>query len=139
MKKARGGFTLIEIMIVVVILGLLAALIAPNVIGKGEEAKVKIACTQMKSIFEAMQLFKSDNGSYPTTLEGIGALLKNPNPDTYKNYSPSGYLGGKNLPKDPWKNEYTYTNENGTVVLKSSGGDTKDDTKTIDLDKQCQN
>jgi len=139
MKNARSGFTLIEIMIVVVILGLLAALIAPNVIGKGEEAKIKIACTQMKSIFEAMQLFKSDNGSYPSSADGIAALLKNPSPEAYKNYSPSGYLGGKNIPKDPWKNEFLYTNENGSISLKSSGGDPKDETKVIDLDKQCQN
>ncbi|MEY4505152.1 MAG: hypothetical protein RL154_1449 [Pseudomonadota bacterium] len=139
MKNARSGFTLIEIMIVVVILGLLAALIAPNVIGKGEEAKVKIACTQMKSISEAMQLFKADNGSYPTTNEGIAALQKNPNAENYKNYSPSGYLSGKNLPKDPWKNEYFYANDSGNISIKSSGGDLRDDAKAIYLDKQCQN
>ncbi len=139
MKKSRKGFTLIEIMIVVIILGLLASLIAPNILGKGEEAKSKIACTQMKSIYESFQLFKADNGVYPTTQQGIGALIQNPDAQMYKNYSPSGYLAGKTVPKDPWKNDYVYTNDNGSVILKSSGGNPNDQSSAILLDKQCQN
>ena len=80
----RKGFTLIEIMIVVVILALLATLVVPNIIGQGERAKQKIVCVQMKSLKDALDSFKIEEGTYPSTQEGLEALIKNPNPKNIK-------------------------------------------------------
>lgn len=122
-KNSKKGFTLVEIMIVIIILGLLAALVVPNLIGKGEEAKQKLVCVQMKSIAEALNMFKADSGVYPDTEEGIEALIKNPNLDKYRNYSNSGYLGSKNTPLDPWKSKFIYLNNGGSFEIISLGAD----------------
>ena len=138
MKKA---FSLLELMIVIVILGLLSAVILPNVMGKGEEAKAKIVCIQIKNIEQALKSFKFDNGSYPTTEEGLEALLKNPDDSRYKNYSRTGYLDGDKLPVDPWKNSYIYLNEDSDINVISLGSDGKEGGTDEDGDitlKQCQ-
>jgi len=119
----RKGFSLLELMIVIVILGLLSALVLPNILGQGEEAKEKLVCIQMKNLHEALKSFKFDNGKFPSTEEGLDALLKNPNENQYKNYSKNGYLDGDSLPRDPWQNPYTYLNENGKVQIISMGSD----------------
>jgi len=128
MKK---GFTLMELLIVLLILGLLSALVLPNIIGKGEEAKSKIVCIQMKNISNALDMFKMDNGAYPTTTEGLKALIKNPNSEKYPKYAKTPYL--KKLPKDSWGSEYIYTNENGKFNLISLGADKKEGNDDISL------
>ncbi|NOQ31177.1 MAG: type II secretion system major pseudopilin GspG [Helicobacteraceae bacterium] len=122
----RKGFTLLELMIIIVILGLLASLVLPNLLGKSEEAKRKLVCIQMQSINESLKSFRFDNGMYPDTEEGINALLKNPDEEKYKNYASSGYLDSKNPPRDPWKNEYIYINEDGELNIISLAADGKD-------------
>jgi prepilin-type N-terminal cleavage/methylation domain-containing protein len=77
-SQKRSAFTLIEIMVVIIILGMLAAFVIPNITGKSEEAKQKLVCIQMKSLSEGLKMFKIDNGSYPTTEEGLAALISNP-------------------------------------------------------------
>jgi len=131
MKKTqkRGAFTLMELMIVIVILGLLSALVLPNIMGKAEDAKQKLVCIQMKNVQEALKSFKFDNGTYPDTEEGLQALLKNPDPKKYKNYATSGYFSGERLPADPWKNHYIYLNEDGKINLISLGADGKENGK----------
>jgi len=130
MQKRKNGsreaFTLLEIMIVIIILGLLAALVVPNIIGKGEDAKRKLVCVQMKSFDEALKMFKIDNGSYPETEEGLDALVKNPSADKYKNYATSAYLGNKQSPKDPWTNKYVYLNKGDGYEIVSLGADGKE-------------
>jgi len=137
----RKGFTLIEIMIVIVILGLLASLVVPNIIGQGEQAKQKLVCVQMKSLKDALDSFKIQEGSYPTTEEGLGALVKNPNPEKYKNYPSGGFLGSKKLPKDPWGGDYIYINNNSQIDIISLGADKKEggsgENKDIRL-SECQ-
>jgi general secretion pathway protein G len=123
MKKA---FSLIEIMIVIVIMGLIAALVVPNIIGQGEQAKQKLVCVQMKSLKDALDSFKVQEGSYPTTQEGLEALIHNPNPEKYKSYPQGGFLGSKKLPKDPWGGSYIYVNENGNIDIISLGADKKE-------------
>ncbi len=138
----RKGFTLLEIMIVVVILGLLAALVVPNLIGQGERAKEKLTCVQMKSLKNALDSFKVQEGRYPSTEEGLKALIKNPDPKKYKSYPKEGFLGSNKLPKDPWGNEYIYVNEDGKVDIISLGADGKEggsgENKDIRL-SECQN
>jgi len=139
MKKA---FTLIEIMIVIIILGLLASLVVPNLIGQGEQAKQKLVCVQMKSLKNALDSFKIQEGTYPSTEEGLEALLKNPNPEKYKSYPQGGFLGSKKLPKDPWGHNYIYVNQDGNIDIISLGADGKEggsgENKDIRL-SECQN
>jgi len=123
----RGAFTLMELMIVIVILGLLSALVMPNIMGKAEDAKQKLVCVQMKNIEEALKSFKFDNGIYPEMEDGLKALLKNPDEKKYKNYANGGYLDGDSLPIDPWKNRYIYINEDNSIDLISLGADGKED------------
>lgn len=126
LKRVNRGFTLIELMVVIMILGLLATFVIPNVTGKSGEAKQKLVCIQMKSLNESLKMFKIDNGEYPTTEEGLSALILNPDPDKYTLYAASGYIEGKNLPKDPWNKPYLYLNLDGAVELISLGSDGKE-------------
>jgi general secretion pathway protein G len=134
LKNIRRGFTLIELMVVIMILGLLAAFVIPNITGKSGEAKQKLVCIQMKSLNESLKMFKIDNGEYPTTEEGLSALLLNPDPDTYTSYAASAYIEGKNLPHDPWNKPYLYLNLDGTVELISLGSDGKEGGKDEEKD-----
>ena len=139
MKKAS---TLIEIMIVIVILGLLATLVVPNIIGQGEQAKQKLVCVQMKSLKDALDNFKIQEGNYPTTEEGLKALIQNPNPQKYKNYPSGGFLGSKKLPKDPWGGDYIYINNSGNIDIISLGADKKEGGSGENKDirfSECQN
>ncbi|WP_456382714.1 type II secretion system major pseudopilin GspG [Hydrogenimonas sp.] len=140
-SKRRRAFSLLELMIVIIILGLLSALVLPNLLGKAESAKRKLVCIQMKQIEEALKSFKFDNGMYPTTEEGLEALLKNPDPEKYTNYAPSGYLESKVLPRDPWKHPYVYISDGSTVNIISLGADGKEggdgDAKDITL-QECE-
>jgi len=115
-----------ELMIVIIILGLLAALVMPSLTGKSEEAKQKLVCIQMKNISQALKMFKVDNGRYPTTEEGLEALIKNPSSDELPNYAKSGYLEDSNLPKDPWGHPFVYLEEDGNPEIISLGADGKE-------------
>lgn len=102
--KTTNGFTLLEIMVVVTILGLLAAFIVPNVLGSGEKAKLKLAKANMAPIANSLKLYRNDVGRYPTTSQGLIALVEEPS--DARNWGPSPYL--EKLPEDPWGNEYVY-------------------------------
>ncbi len=121
MQKA---FSLLELLVVILILGILAAFVAPNVIGAGEKAKRDLVCTQMSSVAQALKMFKLDNGSYPETEEGLQALVQNPDPEKYPNYSTQPYL--EKLPKDSWRQPFTYVKEGEKFDLISFGADRKE-------------
>ena len=126
-KHNRNGFTLIELMIVIVILGLLAAMVMPSLTGKGEEAKRNLVCVQMKSIYNgSLDMFKINNSVYPSTEEGLEALSKNPDPELYTNYSPSGYFKDGKIPKDSWGSDFIYVNDGGSVEIISLGADKRE-------------
>lgn len=109
-ERARSqGFTLIEIMVVVVILGLLAAIVAPNVIRRIDDAQIAKARQDIRSYETALNLFRMDNFKYPSTEQGLQALVVQPNDPTIRNWKPGGYLSG-GLRKDPWGNDYQYVN-----------------------------
>jgi len=103
---AARGFTLIEIMVVVVILGILAALVAPQVIRRIDDAQIAKAKQDIRSYETALNLYRIDNFKYPTTEQGLQALVQQPNDSSLKNWKPGGYIDG--LRKDPWGNDYHY-------------------------------
>ncbi|MBW2639358.1 MAG: type II secretion system major pseudopilin GspG [Deltaproteobacteria bacterium] len=103
------GFTLIELMVVIVILGILAGLIVPRIMGRPEEAKQLKAKMQIESLETALKLYKLDNGMYPDTEQSLQALIEEPETGIVpKNWRKKGYLEKGRLPKDPWGNEFVY-------------------------------
>lgn len=106
-QTRRGGFTLIEIMVVLVIIGVLMALVVPNVMGRPDEARITVAKADLRSIASALDMYKLDNFNYPSTQQGLAALVKKPGgaPEA-KHWKEGGYL--KKMPVDPWGNEYQY-------------------------------
>jgi len=124
--RRQQGFTLIEIMVVVVILGILAALVVPQVMSRPDQAKVTVAQGDIKGIASALDMYKLDNHSYPSTQQGLEALVKKPsgNPAA-KNWNKDGYL--KRVPVDPWGNDYQYLSPGtrGAFDLYSLGADGK--------------
>lgn len=128
MGKLRNnlGFTLIEIMVVIVILALLAALVGPKLIGRTDDAKITDARVQIKNIETALKLYKLDNGSYPSTEQGLASLVTKPTVGVIpKSYKEGGYLESKKIPKDPWGGDYLYISpgEHGDYDLFSYGAD----------------
>ena len=124
-KRLREeGFTLIEIMVVIFIIALLAALVVPKIVGRTEEAKRTAALTQIREFENALSLYHLDNGSYPTTEQGLGALVKKPTlPPEPNSYKPGGYIS--KIPKDPWGHPYIYLSPgtHGEFDIMSYGAD----------------
>ncbi|MBF0498840.1 MAG: type II secretion system major pseudopilin GspG [Candidatus Riflebacteria bacterium] len=109
MKRAvSGGFTLIELLVVLVILGLLAGLILPRMMGRTEDARRQTAELQIKGLENALSMYYADNGFYPTTEQGLKALIEKPTSDPNPKKWKGPYLEKGILPKDPWDNEYVY-------------------------------
>ena len=122
----KRGFTLIEIMVVIVILALLAALVGPKILGRTDDAKIQTTKTQIRNIESALKLYKLDNGVYPTTEQGLNSLVAKPSVGVIpKNYKEGGYLESKQMPKDGWGNDYIYVSpgEHGDYDLYSFGAD----------------
>lgn len=134
MKRA-SGFTLIEVMVVIVILGVLAALIVPNVMGRSEKAKIDTTQITLKGVAGALDQYKLDNGHFPTMQEGgLDALVNQP--ATAKNWMPGGYVKG-GYPKDSWKNDIQYVipgADGRAFDLYSFGADGKDGGEGNDAD-----
>ena len=119
------GFTLIEIMVVVVIIGLLAAVIVPAVVGKVDEARAVRAKADIAALESALTIFRLDNSKYPTTDQGLQALVQQPTDPSIRNWRPGGYLT-KRVGKDPWGNDYQYVypgTHGGEFDLYSLGAD----------------
>ena len=107
--RRDAAFTLIEIMAVVLIIGLLGGIVGAAIFGQIDRARVTTAKTQIKQIEAALDFYRMDNGKYPSTEQGLEALVQPPSIDPIpKNYRPEGYLSGGRIPLDPWSNEYEY-------------------------------
>ncbi|MCZ6498080.1 MAG: type II secretion system major pseudopilin GspG [Gammaproteobacteria bacterium] len=128
----QRGFTLIEIMVVVVIIGLLAASVAPNLIGNIDKAAVARAKGDIRSIETALNLYRLDNFRYPTTDQGLQALVTNPGEATARNWKP--YLNS--VPSDPWSNtyQYLYPGQQREFDVFSYGADGQEGGQDIDAD-----
>lgn len=132
-RNASKGFTLIEVMIVIVILGVLAALIVPKVMSRPDEARVVAAQQDIATLMQALKLYRLDNRKYPTGEQGLAALVKKPEvdpiPTNWKSYV-------ERLPQDPWGNPYQYLNPglNGEIDVFSYGGDGKPGGEGVDTD-----
>ncbi len=135
MKKNKG-FTLLELLVVIVILSLLAAIVIPKLTGRVDEAKIDTAKVQLKELKRTLEMYKLDNGNYPTTEQGLKALVQKPDtppePKKWRQYL-------DHIPKDPWGNEYVYISpaKNHPFELKTKGPDgelgTEDDISVWDV------
>ncbi len=127
-NRKRRGFTLIEIMVVVVIIGLLSALVGPQLMGQSDEAKRKTTQTQIAQLDQILGLYYLDNGFYPTTSHGLEALVTKPMtlPEPL-NYAEDGYM--KKMPKDAWGRDFIYVcpGEHGDYDIMSYGADGQED------------
>jgi general secretion pathway protein G len=114
-KNMKKAFSLMELMVVIIILGLLAAFVLPSLTGKSDDAKNKLTCVQMKSIDQALKMYKIDNSTYPTTEEGLKKLIE------------KNYFENNKMPLDSWKSKYIYINdEDGKIDLISFGANKKE-------------
>jgi len=132
-KQSRAGFTLVEVMVVVVILGILAVLIVPRVLGRTDEARIAAAKHDISAIMQSLKLYRLDNGRYPTNDQGLQALITRPQSQPVPtNWKP--YLD--KVPKDPWGNPYQYLNPgvHGEVDVFSLGADGQPGGAGADLD-----
>jgi len=123
-KLWHGGFTLLEVMVVLVILSILAALVVPKIISRPDEARVVAAKQDIASLMQALNLYRLDNHRYPTTEQGLQALVTRPTTAPIPpNWKEGGYLD--RLPKDPWGNPYQYLNPgvHGEIDVFSLGAD----------------
>lgn len=124
-RPLRAGFSLIELLIVIVILGGLVAVVAPGLMDAADEAKRDTVCLKMHDLGKRLDMFKLDNGVYPDTEEGFEALLNNPDTEKYPNYRATPYL--KQLPKDSWKTPFVYLKTESGFELISFAADRKED------------
>lgn len=135
MNKTERGFTLIEIMVVVIILGVLAALIVPKVMGRPDEARVTAARQDISTLMQALKIYRLDNQRYPSTEQGLAALVQKPTGEpAARNWKPGGYL--ERLPNDPWDHPYQYLNPgvHGEIDVLSLGADGQPGGEAMDAD-----
>lgn len=134
-RRRDAGVTLIEMMVVLVIIAIVAALIVPNVIGRPDEARVTVARTDVRTIAASLEMYRLDNRAYPTTSQGLEGLVTRPaEPPAPPNWTAGGYLS--QLPLDPWGNAYIYRapGENGPYDLISLGSDGQPGGEGVDAD-----
>ena len=134
-RSGQRGFTLIEIMVVVIIIGLLAAVVVPQFFGHVDDARIAKAKQDVQAIETALTMFKLDNFRYPSTEQGLKALVEKPGDETIRNWRAGGYL--KRIAKDPWGNDYQYANpgtHGGEFDLYSMGADAQPGGENVNAD-----
>lgn len=107
--RSRAGFTLIELMVVIIILGLLAAIVMPRIVGETDKARYGAAQAQMRILEDALKRYKLDSGVFPSTEQGLESLVRKPSSGILpRNWPEGGYLDKQEIPRDPWGNAYIY-------------------------------
>lgn len=130
----QGGFTLLEMLVVLVIIGLVASLVGPQLLGRVDSSRVTAADTQIRMLKGALDTLRLDVGRYPTAEEGLGLLMRQPSDERTQRKWQGPYLA-ESVPPDPWGNPYQYKPRNSTnVILYSFGADGKTDGEGIDAD-----
>ncbi|SCZ59637.1 type II secretion system major pseudopilin GspG [Thiohalomonas denitrificans] len=134
-RAIQRGFTLIEVMVVVVILGILAAIVVPKVMDRPDAARITKAKQDIRALESALNLYKLDNFRYPSTDQGLDALVSKPggSPEP-RNWKNGGYMD--RLPKDPWGNDYRYLSpgRNGDIDIYTLGADEREGGEGVDAD-----
>lgn len=134
-RRRRQGLTLVEMIVVLAIIALVAVMIVPNVIGRPDQARVTVAKTDLKTIAAALRMYRLDNGDYPTTDQGLKALVQRPETEPMPaNWNSEGYL--PEAPKDPWGRDYVYASpgKTGGFDLTSNGKDGEPGGEGLDAD-----
>ncbi|MDJ0834004.1 MAG: type II secretion system major pseudopilin GspG [Gammaproteobacteria bacterium] len=134
MNKRQQGFTLLEIIVVITIIAILAAYIAPKVAGRADDARLSKVKNDIQVLESALELYRLDNFKYPTTEQGLSALVSRPS-DDLKNWKSGGYI--KKLNKDPWGNDYQYSQpgrDGAEFDIFSYGADNSEGGEGVDAD-----
>ncbi|KEY91378.1 general secretion pathway protein G [Candidatus Photodesmus blepharus] len=130
----RSGFTLLEVMVVIVILGILASFVVPNLLGNKEKADQKKVIADIVALENALDMYRLDNSMYPTTDQGLAILVTKPSDLELRNYRSGGYI--KRLPSDPWGNsyKYLYPGDHGTLDIFTLGADAEEGGEGVSAD-----
>ncbi len=133
-QNIHQGFSFIEILIVIVIMAGIVAIVGPTLFSRLDEAKIDQAKIQMKSLVSALDLYHLDNSTYPSTEQGLEALLSIPEVGVVPENWRGPYLRSSMVPKDPWNHDYNFQSDGSGVLLKSLGADGEDGGEGIDSD-----
>ncbi len=133
-REDQGGFSFIEIMIVIVIMAGIVAIVGPALFSRLDEAKVDQARIQMKSLVSALDLYHLDNSTYPTSEQGLNALIEKPELGVIPANWRGPYLRSSAVPKDPWNYDYDYQSDGSVIVIKSLGADGEEGGEGINAD-----
>ena len=136
-RRPTRGFTLIELMVVIAILGILATIVVPRMVGRVDKANQSKAMTEIKGFQTALEAFRLDIGRYPSSSEGLTALIRAPGGVDQDKYQKGGYLQAPEIPKDPWGHDYVYVSpglHNEDYDIESYGKDGRDGGKGDDAD-----
>ena len=133
-KKSQAGFTLVEMLIVISLIALVGTFVTVNVIGRFQRAKVDATKIQIRQMGTVLDDFKRDCGFYPTTDQGLDALVHKPAGRECKNYDPEGYIKGGKIPKDGFNFDFYYESDGHKYVLRSLGNDGKEGGDGVDKD-----
>jgi general secretion pathway protein G len=132
-RNPQAGFTLIEILVVVMILGLLISMAAPSFMGRTDEARIVKAKADIKALEESLALFRLDSGIYPTSEQGLDALVELPSRgQAPRNWRSGGYI--ERIPLDPWDNDFVFASDGRTYVIRSLGADRREGGEELDAD-----
>lgn len=133
-RRRKNGFTLVELMVVIVIIGLLATIVALNVLPSGDTARIQKAKADIATIEQGLEMYRLQQGSYPTTSQGLQALVSAPAGVDASRYQAGGYI--KRLPEDPWNRPYLYASpgQHGAADVWTLGADGKDGGEGINAD-----
>ncbi|MBW6523528.1 type II secretion system major pseudopilin GspG [Sphingomonas sp. RHCKR47] len=133
-RRRKNGFTLVELMVVIVIIGLLATIVALNVLPSGDTARIQKAKADIATIEQGLEMYRLQQGSYPTTSQGLQALASAPAGVDASRYQAGGYI--KRLPEDPWNRPYLYASpgQHGAADVWTLGADGKDGGEGINAD-----